>query len=293
MSRTTVFGCYDDGVYGALERVSDHRPMPEAHHPRQRLWRIVAKRTVLASGAIERGIVFGGNDRPGIMMSAAVRTYANRFAVAAGHRVVIFTNNNDGWRTARDLRSHGVEVEAVVDTRPAVPHAVTAGSEARVVTGGAIIGTKGLRSVRAATIQTPNGRETIACDAIAVSGGWNPNLGLTCHHGSRPQWREEIAAFVPGTTPKAMTVAGAANGAMTLAACIEEGHRAGRAAIEALGLKTAPEKLPKADDEEFRGAAVLARRGVDCRRRSWIFRTMSLRRTSRWRRARDFARSNI
>ena len=251
MSRTTVFGCYDDGVYGALERVSDHRPIPEAYHPRQRLWQIVAKRTVLASGAIERGIVFGGNDRPGIMMSAAVRTYANRFAVAAGRRVVIFTNNNDGWCTARDLRSHGVEVEAVVDTRPAVPHAVTSGSEARVVTSGAIIGTKGLRSVRAATIQTSNGRETIACDAIAVSGGWNPNLGLTCHHGSRPRWREEIAAFVPGTTPKGMTVAGAANGSMTLAACIEEGDRAGRAAIEALGLKSAAEKLPRADDESF------------------------------------------
>ena len=185
------------------------------------------------------------------MMSAAVRTYANRFAVAAGHRVVIFTNNNDGWCTARDLRSQGIEVEAVVDLRAAVPHAVTAGSEARVVTSGAIIGTKGLRSVRAATIQTPNGRETIGCDAIAISGGWNPNLGLTCHHGSRPRWREEIAAFVPGTTPKGMTVAGAANGSMTLAACIEEGDRAGRAAIEALGLKSAAEKLPRADDESF------------------------------------------
>ena len=224
MPRTTVFGCYDDGVYGALERVSDHLPTPAAHQPRQRLWRIVAKRTVLASGAVERGIVFGGNDRPGVMMSAAVRTYANRFAVAAGHRVVVFTNNNDGWRTARDLRSHGVEVAAVVDARPAVPHAVTADFDGRVIPGGAIVGTKGGRAVRAATIQTPRGRETIACDVIAVAGGWNPNLGLTCHHGSRPIWREEIAAFVPGTAPKGMTIAGAAGGAMTLAACLERGR---------------------------------------------------------------------
>ncbi len=112
MPRTTLFGCYDGGVYGALERVSDHRPAPAAHQPRQRLWRIVAKRTVLAAGAVERGIVFGGNDRPGVMMAAAARTYANRFAVAAGRRIAIFTNNNDGWRTARDLHEQKLEIAA-------------------------------------------------------------------------------------------------------------------------------------------------------------------------------------
>ena len=84
MARTTVFGVYDGGTYGALERVSDHLPAPPAHQPRQRLWRIVAKRTVLAAGAIERPIVFAGNDRPGVMMAAAVRTYVNRYAVRRG-----------------------------------------------------------------------------------------------------------------------------------------------------------------------------------------------------------------
>ena len=251
MPRTTVFGCYDDGVYSALERVSDHWPIPMMHQPRQRLWRIVAKRTVLASGAVERGIVFGGNDRPGVMMGAAVRTYANRFSVAVGRRVLIFTNNNDGWRTARDLRSHGVEVAAIIDARPAVPDAVTANYDSRIVTGGTIIGTKGGRTVRAAMIQTPGGTETIACDAIAVSGGWNPNLGLACHHGGRPIWREEISAFGPGTTPRGMSVVGAAAGSMTLDTCLREGNRAGRASIEALGLKAAADKLPKADDENF------------------------------------------
>jgi sarcosine oxidase subunit alpha len=251
MSRTTVFGAYDGGVYGALERVSDHRPAPAAGQPRLRLWQIVAKRTVLASGAVERGIVFGGNDRPGIMMSAAVRTYANRFGVSAGHRVVVFTNNNDGWRTVGDLCSHGIEVVAVVDTRAAVPDGVIASFRGRIISGGAIIGTKGERAVRAATIQTPSGRETIACDAIAVSGGWNPNLGLACHHGSRPRWMEEIAAFVPAATPRGMAVVGAAAGSMTLAACLREGNKAGRASIEALGWKAAVDKLPKADDENF------------------------------------------
>jgi methylglutamate dehydrogenase subunit C len=251
MARTTVFGAYDDGVYGAIERVSDHRATPASHQPRQRLWRIATRRTVLAAGAIERGILFGGNDRPGIMMSAAVRTYANRFAVAAGRRLVVLTNNNDGWRTASELHAHGVEVAAVVDVRPAVPEAARALFKGRVITGGAIIGTKGGRAVRSVMIATAHGRETVACDAAAVSGGFNPNLGLACHHGNRPVWREEIAAFVPGIAPKGMVVAGAAAGTMTLAACLADGAKAGRATIESLGLKAAATALPRADDEDF------------------------------------------
>jgi len=251
LPRTTVFGCYDDSVYGALERVSDQRPMPSPHEPRQRLWRIVAKRTVLAAGATERPIAFGGNDRPGVMMSAAVRTYANRFAAAVGREVLVFTNNNDGWRTARDLRSNGITVVALVDARSAVPDAVATDFDGRVLLGATLIGTKGGRGVRAALVQTARGRQTIACDAIAVSGGWNPNIGLACHHGARPNWREEIAAFVPAAAPKGMTVVGAANGAMTLAACIREGSLAARSLVDALGFKAISDTLPRAHDEDF------------------------------------------
>ena len=251
MPRTTVFGCYDGGVYGAIERVSDHRPVPAPHQPRQRFWRIVAKRTILATGAVERPIVFGGNDRPGIMMSAAVRTYANRFAVAAGRKILVFTNNNDGWRTARDLRSNGIDVAAVVDARSAVSNAVAGGFDGQVVLGAAIVGTKGGRNVRAALVQTARGRQALACDAIAVAGGWNPNIGLACHHGARPEWREDIAAFVPSVLPSGMNVAGAANGAMTLAACLKEGSFAGQAAVQSLGFKMASCNLPTAHDEDF------------------------------------------
>ena len=91
MRRTTVFGVYDHGTFGALERVNDHMPVPPQHEPRQRAWRIVAKRAVLAAGAIERPIVFSGNDRPGVMLAGAVRTYINRFGVAPGRRAAIFT----------------------------------------------------------------------------------------------------------------------------------------------------------------------------------------------------------
>ena len=103
MPRTCVFGVYDGGVYGAVERVADHLPVPPAHQPRQRLWRIMAKRAILASGAIERPLVFPGNDRPGVMMASAVRSYLNRFAVRPGERVALFTNNDDGWRTGESF----------------------------------------------------------------------------------------------------------------------------------------------------------------------------------------------
>src|SRR6202789_3933745 len=124
--RTTVFGVYDSATYGALERVSDHLPTPPPHQPRQRLWRIVAKRAVLAAGAVERPIACGGNDRPGVMLASAVRTYLNRFAVACGREAVIFTTSDDGWRTAADLTAAGVGVAAIVDARAAVAPEVRA-----------------------------------------------------------------------------------------------------------------------------------------------------------------------
>ena len=117
MPRTTVFGVYDGATYGAVERVSDHLALPPPFEPRQRGWRIVAKRAVLASGATERPLTFANNDRPGIMLGSAVRTYLNRFAVAPAKRAVVVTSCDDGWRTARDLAAAGVTVGRVVDTR--------------------------------------------------------------------------------------------------------------------------------------------------------------------------------
>ena len=112
LRRTTVQGVYDGGTYAAIERVNDHVAKPPAHEPRQRLWRIVAKRAVLAAGAIERPIVFGNNDRPGVMLAGAVRAYVNRYGVTPGRRAVIFADNDDAFRTAEDLAEAGVTVAA-------------------------------------------------------------------------------------------------------------------------------------------------------------------------------------
>jgi sarcosine oxidase subunit alpha len=250
LPRTCVFGVYDGGTYGAVERVSDHLPEPPPYQPRQRLWRIVAKRAVLAGGAIERPIVFAGNDRPGVMLASTVRTYVNRFAVTPGLRVALFTNNDDGWRTAKALAARGVELTAVIDARPEVPaHLVAAAAPMQVIKGGQVTATKSARGLRAVTVTTRDGVQTIAADTLAMSGGWNPDLGLTCHHGARPVWNEDIAAFVPKSTPPGLTVAGAASGKMLLRDCLVEGSEAGRSAAADAGFDATVPSPPPVDDE--------------------------------------------
>lgn len=117
MSRSTVIGAFDHGIHGIVERVGDHLAEPVPGKPRQITWRVYAKRAILAAGATERPIVFENNDRPGIMLASAMRSYANRWAVAPGRSVAIFTNNDDGHRTATDLHAKGVKV-TLIDTRP-------------------------------------------------------------------------------------------------------------------------------------------------------------------------------
>ena len=251
MPRTTVFGVYDGGTYGALERVADHLPAPLPYQPRQRLWKIVAKRAVLAAGAIERPIVFGGNDRPGIMLASAMRSYLNRFAVVPGRRIAIFTNTDDGWHIACDLARVGIEVPAIIDSRTTVsPQLAAQASRAtRILTGSQVIATKGRNALRAVTVRTPDRTEKIEVDSLGVSGGWDPAVHLCCHHGGRPVWSDAIAAFVPGSLSKGLMVAGAANGTLTLAGCLFEGVRVGTEATEAAGFTAKSIDLPKTEGE--------------------------------------------
>ncbi len=183
LPRTTVLGAFDAGIFSAVERVSDHLALPLPGKPRQILWRIYARRAILAGGAIERPIAFENNDRPGIMLAGALRAYANRWGVAVGQRVAVFTNNDDGLRSAADLAAKGVEVAAVIDSRPG--GAKLAGIDH--IQGGQVIDSAGRLGLASITVRDAQGRtRTIACTALGVSGGWNPNLGLTSHHRGRP-----------------------------------------------------------------------------------------------------------
>ena len=252
LRRTSVFGVYDHGAYAAVERVNDHVAVPPAFAPRQRVWNIVARRCVLAAGSIERPLVFGDNDRPGIMLAGAVRAYLNRFAVACGRRVVIFANNDDTARTALDLHAAGASVVAIIDPRPdagpSLRDAATA-TGARHVTG-VITRAHGALRVQAVEVLAANG-ETLRfdCDLVAMSGGWSPSVHLTSHLGAKPVWNEALCAFVPGTLPPGMAAIGAGSGDFPLAACLGAGLRAGSEAASDCGFAPRGMNLPPVDDE--------------------------------------------
>ena len=252
LTRTTVVGVYDGGSHAALERVSDHLAQPDLHQPRQRLWRIIAKRSVLCGGAIERPIAFGDNDRPGVMLAASVRSYLNRQAVLAGKAVTLFTNNDDGWRTAFDILAAGGKVEAVIDPRSAedISHLRARVGDVPVFSRSRVVGVRGAKGISEVCFVNANGREIrLETDCVAVSGGWNPAVNLTCHQRGKPVWNDRIAAFVPGSdVPAGMRVAGAAAGSLTTHGALVQGSEMAEAACTELGFKVSRSLVPDAED---------------------------------------------
>jgi methylglutamate dehydrogenase subunit C len=263
MTRTTVFGVYDHGIYGALERITDHVANPAAHLPRQILWKVFAKQSIVASGAIERPIVFGGNDRPGVMLAGAVRTYTNRYGVALGHKTAVFTTNDNGWLTAADLAAAGVEVSAVIDVRDDAVASDILGdraralSDTRVMVGAQITDALGGTDLHGIKVLDIRGQKrTVAVDSVAVAGGWNPVVHLTCHLGSKPVWSDALNTFVAGTNlPAGMGLAGAANGVYSTAGALADGQAAANTALGALGLKVTKQDCPVAEDAPVRARA--------------------------------------
>ncbi|MGW3992143.1 2Fe-2S iron-sulfur cluster-binding protein [Amycolatopsis sp. NPDC004772] len=194
LSRTTAFGIYDDGFVLALER----RGEPPERISRQRVWRIRAKRIVVATGAHERPIVFPDNDRPGIMLASAARTYLNRYGVLAGRRVVVFTTNDSAYEAASDLAAAGAEIVRIVDARE----------------GHGVIGTGGDTHITAAHVAKLGELqgERVECDLLLVSGGWNPAVHLYSQARGTLRYAPELGAYVPAGDLPNVTVVGAAAG---------------------------------------------------------------------------------
>ncbi|WP_411035696.1 sarcosine oxidase subunit alpha family protein [Shinella sp. BYT-45] len=247
LPRTTVFGWYDDNVFGAVERVQKHSAAVDAAKPAERLWRIVAKRAVLAAGAEERPLVFGGNDRPGILTASAASTYANRFGVAVGTSVAVYTNGSSGYRTARDLAAQGIGIAALIDSR--ADAADRAPDGVRLIRGGSIVDTRGRRRVRAIVADRGGFEELIACDAVAMSGGWSPVIHLACQRGGRPVWSEALQAFLAPDVGPGLVTAGAAAGRYRLRECLDDGAQKAAAAVEALGRPVAGFERPAVGEE--------------------------------------------
>ncbi len=264
MTRTTVTGAYDTGTYGALERVALH-VAPGGDMPPTCFWRIVAKQAVLAAGALERQIAFPINDRPGIMSAAAVRTYLHRYGVSPGAKVAVFGNNDGAHRTAADLAAAGVKIAALIDIR----EDVTSDGNWPFYPGAEVIETQGRLGLEGITIRKPGGKTLrIGADVLAVTGGWNPAVHLTCHMNGRPVWSDEIAAFVPSDNAvPGLIPCGAAAGVFTTAGCLADGARAAGAALDALSIKRRPVDLPEADETPYR---LSPRWVIDRPGRAWL-----------------------
>ena len=261
LRRTNAFGYLDHNYLVLHERVTDHLPLPPANQPRQRVWRVRAKQVVLCTGAIERPLVFHGNDRPGVMLASAARTYLNRYGVLPGRRIVLFTNNDAAYAAALDLARAGATIEAIVDLRSkvdgALPRAAAeAGlpirrASAVVATSGRLRMTKAWVSPLAADGSLVPGEPlAAACDCLLVSGGWNPTVHLFSQSRGKLRFEAEAAAFVPGQSFQPERSAGSANGSHALAACFAEGARAGAEAAQAAGFAaSAPAAPPVAEPE--------------------------------------------
>ncbi|MFH9991070.1 sarcosine oxidase subunit alpha family protein [Streptomyces luteogriseus] len=257
LTRTTAFGSYDDNYVLALQRRTDHlgAAAPEGVS-RRRLWHIRARRVILATGAHERPLVFAGNDRPGVMLAASVRTYLDRYAVAPGSRAVVSTTNDSAYDTVAALHAAGIDIAAVVDARPEPSRRaaeVAGATGVRMLTGSTVVDTEGGHRLTGVTVRAldADGRLTGAperfdCDLLAVSGGWSPVVHLHSQRQGRLRWDEELVAFVPDGAVRGQQIVGAARGTYDLDGCHAEGARAGAVAATEAGFPVAvpPEGTP-------------------------------------------------
>jgi sarcosine oxidase subunit alpha len=243
--RTSAFGLYDGNTVGLIERRDHLVPSPELGQPRQVFITLRARSIVFATGAIERPLVFNDNDRPGVMLASAARTYLNRFAVAPATSAVIATNNDSAYRTAFDLKAADLAV-TVADLRSSVADVLRSrckDASVDLLAGTAVVGTIGRNRVVGALLAEHRPEagapkvtlETRPADIIAVSGGWSPVVHLTSHRGIKPVFREEIAAFVPWGFAQRQSGAGALMGTIPVTLAIAEGWSAGAVAAHECG----------------------------------------------------------
>ena len=235
-NRSQVFGYYDHNMTVMVERTKDHIEHPAKYTPRQKLWYIRAKEVILSTGSIERPLVFGNNDRPGIMLVSAAKEYLKTYGVLVGKKPVIFTNNDGAYDLAIEFKKNGIS-PIVIDVRNNSEG--TAAKEAKnlninIKFGYAISNTKGYKRVSSAIIGKLNKErsdyenfENISCDCICVSGNWTPTVHLSSQSGNRLKFEEKINAFIPNKSRQNETTVGSAKGSFTLKKSLEEGFNKG------------------------------------------------------------------
>ncbi|MFC6489286.1 sarcosine oxidase subunit alpha [Nitratireductor sp. GCM10026969] len=244
MTRTTAIGYYHQNMVALCEKLTDHLDELPRDVPRERMWRVRAGQVVLAQGALEKPLVFDGNDRPGVMLAGAAQTYLHRYGVRVGDRAVVATAHDSAWYAAFDLADAGTRVAAIVDTRGDVRADLQEEARRRgieVLTAHTVTGTTGrlrVKSVRVNPVRdgTVGAARTLGCDCLLVCGGWTPSLHLFSHTKGTLKWDEESRTFLPDRKTEACHITGAGRGLWGFEAVLGDGDVAGVAAAEALSL---------------------------------------------------------
>jgi len=276
LTRTTAFGYYAQNMVGLVERVTEHVSAPDAAAPRERLWEVRARRVVLATGAIERHMVFADNDRPGIMLASAARAYLNHYGVAVGRNVGVYTATDSAYAAAIDLHKAGVKIAAIVDVRdapagPAVEEASALGIE--VLVGCMVVRTGGRLRVSSIAVQPKSGGSTrvIPVDALLTSSGWTPAVHLFSQSRGKLAFDEATQRFLPGEYAQDAVSVGACNGTDDLASVIEEAVAAGeKAARESSGKKGKPVSIKAETSENWTGGMLGSIPGEDSNAKAFV-----------------------
>jgi len=250
LQNATAAGYYDHNFLTVVERGPSHDWI------RERMWKVRAKEVVLATGSFERPMVFTDNDRPGVMLAGAARTFARRYGVKPGQRAVIMTNNSDAYDVAFLLVDTGVDVAAIVDARKSIPETIAAKASElgiEVISGHGIVGVDGKKSVSGVSIaplSDPSQTRRISCDLVCTSGGWSPSIHLFSQSGGKPKWDAAQLCFVPGASVQSERSTGSARGTFALSDCIREGFSAGAEAAQASGHKAETPNTPETSATE-------------------------------------------
>ena len=259
-NRSQVFGYYDHNMMVMFEKTGDHLEKKSKFTPRQRLWYIRAKEVLLSTGSIERPIVFGNNDTPGVFLSAAAKEYMKVYGVLIGKRPVIFTNNDSAYETAIEFKKNGVN-PIILDTRENQNSELI--DEARnldidIKFSYAVINANGYKKVKSATIGKLNKNkdsfeniETINCDCICVSGFWTPTVHLASQSGNKLKFSEKIDAFIPDKSKQKEHSIGASNGSFTLKETIESGFKLGSEVSKNITKKDEQVQIPKSNEPKY------------------------------------------
>ena len=259
-NRSQVFGYYDHNMMVMFERTRDHIENPNKFTPRQKLWYIRAKEIVISTGSLERPLIFGNNDRPGILLSSAAKEYLKVYGVLVGRKPIIFTNNDSAYDTAIEFKKNGIN-PLVVDTRTNSDSSVI--SEAKnlnidIKFSHGIANTKGHLKVNSATIGKFNSDkssyenlEEVSCDCICVSGNWTPTVHLSSQSGNKLKFNETIDAFIPSQSRQKESTIGSANGSFTLKQALEDGFNKGFELSNKITNKNSKSTAPTSNERSY------------------------------------------